>query len=253
MSNIAFLHLDIHSISIHQYENAVSAIILSASYFDQCEIYFFMFVLGLRTPAKGLLLFGPPGNGKTLLARALAAEAKSCLINVSSSSLVCKYHGVGEKTVKCLFSVARHVQPAIIFIDEVDAILCQRNSDEHESMRRLKTEFLLQFEGMLTDPNEKVVVVAATNRPHELDDAALRRFSKRVYVEMPDSSTRRSLLAKLLMEHGSPLCPKDIEKIVYLTEGYTCSDLSNLARDAALAPLREVSPTQFATIRWVNY
>ena len=110
---------------------------------------------GLREPAKGLLMFGPPGNGKTLLARALAAEASSNLINISSSSLTSKWLGEGEKLVKALFSVARHIQPSIIFIDEIDAILSERRSGEHEGVRRIKTEFLLQFEGMTTGTNER--------------------------------------------------------------------------------------------------
>lgn len=204
---------------------------------------------GLREPAKGLLLFGPPGNGKTLLAKALAAEASSNLINISSSSLTSKWLGEGEKMVKALFSVARHVQPTIIFIDEIDALLSERKSGEHEGVRRIKTEFLLQFEGMTTGQHERVVVVAATNRPQELDDAALRRFTKRVYVQMPDADTRRALVSQLLSKHGSPLSSKEISKVVSMTEGYTCSDLSNLAKDAALAPVREISTAQLATIQ----
>ena len=204
---------------------------------------------GLREPAKGLLMFGPPGNGKTLLARALAAEASSNLINISSSSLTSKWLGEGEKLVKALFSVARHIQPTIIFIDEIDAILSERRSGEHEGVRRIKTEFLLQFEGMTTGANERVVVVAATNRPQELDDAALRRFTKRVYVRMPDIDTRTKLLTNLLAKQGSPLTHKEITRIVAMTEGYTCSDISNLARDAALAPVREFTTTQLATVQ----
>ena len=204
---------------------------------------------GLREPAKGLLMFGPPGNGKTLLARALAAEASSNLINISSSSLTSKWLGEGEKLVRALFSVARHIQPTIIFIDEIDAILSERRSGEHEGVRRIKTEFLLQFEGMTTGANERVVVVAATNRPQELDDAALRRFTKRVYVRMPDVDTRTKLLSNLLAKQGSPLTTKEITRIVALTEGYTCSDISNLARDAALAPVREFTTTQLATVQ----
>jgi len=204
---------------------------------------------GLREPARGLLLFGPPGNGKTLLAKALAAEASSNLINISSSSLTSKWLGEGEKMVKALFGVARHIQPSIIFIDEIDALLSERRSGEHEGVRRIKTEFLLQFEGMTTGQQERVVVVAATNRPQELDDAALRRFTKRVYVQMPDTETRRALVTQLLSKHGSPLSTKEVSRVVAMTEGYTCSDLTNLARDAALAPVREVSTAQLATIQ----
>jgi len=203
---------------------------------------------GLRSPARGLLLFGPPGNGKTLLARALAGESSCNLINISSASLTSKWLGEGEKLVKALFAVAREIQPTIIFIDEIDALLSERKSGEHEALRRIKTEFLLQFEGMMTGDMERTVVVAATNRPQELDDAALRRFTKRVYVRMPDPSARKALVNALLAKHGDPLNAKDVEKIVKITEGYTCSDITNLARDAALAPIREVSTAELAKI-----
>lgn len=207
---------------------------------------------GLRSPAKGLLLFGPPGNGKTLLARALATEAACHLVNISSSTLTSKWVGEGEKLVKTLFSVARAIQPAIIFIDEIDALLSERKTGEHEAMRRMKTEFLLQFEGMLTGTNERLVVVAATNRPRELDDAALRRFPKRVYVRMPDTETRGALVSALMMKNGTPLSPKDMEKVASMTQGYTCSDLTNLARDAAMAPLREISTAELTKIQPEN-
>jgi len=141
------------------------------------------------------------------------------------------------------------LQPTIIFIDEIDALLSERRSGEHEGVRRIKTEFLLQFEGMTTGSGERIVVVAATNRPQELDDAALRRFTKRVYVRMPDVETRTKLITQLLTKQGSPLTSKEISRVVGMTEGYTCSDITNLARDAALAPVREFSTTQLATIQ----
>jgi len=205
---------------------------------------------GLRTPARGLLLFGPPGNGKTLLARALAGESCCNLINISSSSLTSKWLGEGEKLVKALFAVAREIQPTIVFIDEIDALLSERRSGEHEAVRRIKTEFLLQFEGMMTGQQERTIVVAATNRPQELDEAALRRFTKRVYVRMPDNNTRRELVKSLLAREGNShnISDSDIAKIVDKTEGYTCSDITNLARDAALAPIREISTAELATI-----
>jgi len=194
---------------------------------------------GLRTPAKGLLMFGPPGNGKTLLAKALATESDCHLINISASSLTSKWVGEAEKLVKTLFSVARKIQPCIIFMDEIDSLLSSRKEGENDVTRRMKTEFLLQFEGMLTESEEKLVIVAATNRPQELDDAALRRFTKRIYVEMPDAKARIALLQALLKKTGSPLNANEIEKLSKMTEGYTCSDLTNLAKDAAMAPLRE--------------
>ncbi|ALC47445.1 spas [Drosophila busckii] len=200
---------------------------------------------GLRAPAKGLLLFGPPGNGKTLLARAVATECSATFLNISAASLTSKYVGDGEKLVRALFAVARHMQPSIIFIDEVDSLLSERSSNEHEASRRLKTEFLVEFDGLPGNPDgDRIVVLAATNRPKELDDAALRRFTKRVYVTLPDAITRELLLNRLLQKQGSPLDTAALARLASITDGYSGSDLTALAKDAALEPIRELNVEQ---------
>ncbi|XP_055904070.1 spastin isoform X1 [Eupeodes corollae] len=200
---------------------------------------------GLRAPAKGLLLFGPPGNGKTLLARAVATECSATFLNISAASLTSKYVGDGEKLVRALFAVAREMQPSIIFIDEVDSLLSERSSNEHEASRRLKTEFLVEFDGLPGNPEgDRIVVLAATNRPQELDEAALRRFTKRVYVSLPDSETRELLLKRLLEKQGSPLGTESLRRLSAMTEGYSGSDLTALAKDAALEPIRELNVEQ---------
>ncbi|XP_052853880.1 spastin isoform X1 [Drosophila gunungcola] len=200
---------------------------------------------GLRAPAKGLLLFGPPGNGKTLLARAVATECSATFLNISAASLTSKYVGDGEKLVRALFAVARHMQPSIIFIDEVDSLLSERSSSEHEASRRLKTEFLVEFDGLPGNPDgDRIVVLAATNRPQELDEAALRRFTKRVYVSLPDEQTRELLLNRLLQKQGSPLDTEALRRLAKVTDGYSGSDLTALAKDAALEPIRELNVEQ---------
>ena len=121
--------------------------------------------VGLRAPPKGLLMYGPPGNGKTLMARALANEAPEAnFFNISASSLTSKWVGEGEKTVRALFAVAAVVQPAIIFVDEVDSLLSTRKESD-DAIWRLKTEFLVQLDGIASNPNDRIVLIAATNMP----------------------------------------------------------------------------------------
>ncbi|XP_055945167.1 spastin-like [Argiope bruennichi] len=203
---------------------------------------------GLRTPPKGLLLFGPPGNGKTMLAKAVACESNSTFLNISASSLTSKYVGEGEKLVRALFAVARELQPAIIFIDEVDSLLNERKENEHEASRRLKTEFLVEFDGLRSDGDDRMLVMGATNRPQELDDAALRRFTKRVYVTLPNKETRIKLLEKLLAKQENSLSKSDLKNLAKLTEGYSGSDLTALAKDAALGPIRELNPEEVKSV-----
>uniref|UniRef100_A0A3P9BSB1 Spastin n=1 Tax=Maylandia zebra TaxID=106582 RepID=A0A3P9BSB1_9CICH len=199
---------------------------------------------GLRAPARGLLLFGPPGNGKTMLAKAVAAESNATFFNISAASLTSKYVGEGEKLVRALFAVARELQPSVIFIDEVDSLLCERREGEHDASRRLKTEFLIEFDGVQSGKDDRVLVMGATNRPQELDEAILRRFAKRVYVTLPDEKTRFTLLKNLLGKHGSPLSQNELSCLAKVTAGYSGSDLTALARDAALGPIRELGPDQ---------
>ena len=203
---------------------------------------------GLRAPAKGLLLFGPPGTGKTLLAKAVATESNATFFAISAASLTSKWVGEAEKLVRTLFALAEERAPSVVFIDEIDSILSARSSAEHEASRRLKTEFLVQMDGAGSDGARRVVVLGATNRPEELDEAVRRRLVKRIYIPLPDAPARESLLKRTLDGAPAALPPAALQKLVAATDGYSGSDLAALCREAALAPLREVPPEKLATM-----
>jgi spastin len=203
---------------------------------------------GLRAPAKGLLLFGPPGTGKTLLAKAVATESNATFFAISAASLTSKWVGEAEKLVRTLFALAEERAPSVVFIDEIDSILSARSSAEHEASRRLKTEFLVQMDGAGSDGTKRVVVLGATNRPEELDEAVRRRLVKRIYIPLPDAPARESLLKRTLDGAPASLPPAELQKLVAATDGYSGSDLAALCREAALAPLREVPPDKLATM-----
>ncbi|EOA25231.1 hypothetical protein CARUB_v10018544mg [Capsella rubella] len=195
---------------------------------------------GCRSPGKGLLLFGPPGTGKTMIGKAIAGEAKATFFYISASSLTSKWIGEGEKLVRALFGVASCRQPAVIFVDEIDSLLSQRKSDgEHESSRRLKTQFLIEMEGF-DSGSEQILLIGATNRPQELDEAARRRLTKRLYIPLPSSEARAWIIQNLLQKDGLfTLSDDDMNIICNLTEGYSGSDMKNLVKDATMGPLRE--------------
>jgi len=196
---------------------------------------------GLRSPPHGLLLFGPPGNGKTLIAKAVASAVDSTFFNISASSLTSKYMGEGEKLVKALFALARARQPSIIFIDEIDSILSKRSADENDASRRLKTEFLVQFNAITAENSaDHVLVIGATNMPEQLDDAVVRRFTKRIFIGQPDPEARADLITKLLAKEKHTLTRQQLAQLVKLTEGYSGSDLRALCQEAAMGPLREL-------------
>ncbi|CAN4091440.1 unnamed protein product [Withania somnifera] len=194
----------------------------------------------LTKPCKGILLFGPPGTGKTMLAKAVATEAGANFINISMSSITSKWFGEGEKYVKAVFTLASKIAPSVVFVDEVDSMLGRReNPGEHEAMRKMKNEFMVNWDGLRTKDKERVLVLAATNRPFDLDEAVIRRLPRRLMVNLPDALNREKILGVILAKEE--LAPNvNVEAIANMTEGYSGSDLKNLCVSAAHCPIREI-------------
>lgn len=204
----------------------------------------------LLQPAKGVLLFGPPGTGKTLLAKALAKESGACFINVRSSTLQSKWFGDAQKLVSAVFTLAWKLQPSIIFIDEIDSFLGTRKSGEHEATSTMKTEFMTLWDGFNTDDNAQVMVLGATNRPWDVDEAILRRLPRAFEVGLPNKEQRAQVLGVTLkgenLEPGfitpDQSCP--LWKIADETEGFSGSDLRDLCKQAAYGPVRDFLQTE---------
>ncbi|XP_016329433.1 fidgetin-like protein 1 [Sinocyclocheilus anshuiensis] len=203
---------------------------------------------GLRGPPKGILLFGPPGTGKTLIGKCIACQSGATFFSISASSLTSKWVGEGEKMVRALFAIARCHQPAVIFIDEIDSLLSQRTDGEHDSSRRIKTEFLVQLDGAATSAEDRILVVGATNRPQEIDEAARRRLAKRLYIPLPEAEARRQIVTNLMSREKSQLGPDEMENVVQGTEGFSGADMTQLCCEAALGPIRSISLSDIATI-----
>lgn len=217
----------------------------------------------IKTPL-GILLYGPPGTGKTMLAKALARTANASFIHISASSIVAKWLGESEGHAAAVFSLAKKMSPAIVFLDEVDGLLNTRDNAEHETSRRMKNEFFSGWDGLLStssasDPNLSVTVVAATNRPYDLDSAALRRLPHRVLVNLPDSDARVEIIRKTL--RGAVIAPEGvsadqvsdeqreqvISELARLTEGYSGSDIKSVCTRAAQQHVRDFMKAQNVT------
>ncbi|PHT29494.1 hypothetical protein CQW23_30929 [Capsicum baccatum] len=192
----------------------------------------------LTKPCKGILLFGPPGTGKTILAKAVATEAGANFINISLSCISSKWSGEGEKCIKAVFSLASKIAPSIIFVDESPVCLCsflkvdsmlgrRENPEEHQAMCRLKNEFMLNWDGLRTKDTEQVLVLAATNRPFDLDEAVI-------------NAPNRAKILKVILAKEDLVQDVDLESVASMTDRYSGSDLKNLCASAAYRPIRDI-------------
>ncbi|CAG5118276.1 unnamed protein product [Candidula unifasciata] len=191
----------------------------------------------LLQPPKGILLYGPPGCGKTMIAKATAKAAGARFINLQVSTLVDKWYGESQKRTEAVFSLAVKLQPTIIFIDEIDSFLRSRSSNDHEATAMMKTQFMSLWDGLTTDPNLRVMVMGATNRPLDVDAAILRRMPSQFYIGMPGQEQRRSILELILA--GEQTEDLNYDHLSKLSEGLSGSDLREVCRVAAVSVVHE--------------
>ncbi|MHA1671234.1 MAG: AAA family ATPase [Promethearchaeota archaeon] len=215
---------------------------------------------GARKPWSGILLFGPPGCGKTLLARAAATECKATFFSVSSADLLSKWLGESEKLISSLFKVARIKAPSLIFMDEIDSVATKRG-EGHEGggERRVKTQLLSEIQGVKSNHDKILLVLGATNRPWDIDIAMLSRFEKKVYVPLPDMPARVGIFKIHTEGINSDLSEEDFIELSVRAEGYSGRDISNVCREVIMIPVRELDmgglledPNQDVAVRDIN-
>ncbi|XP_045774965.1 outer mitochondrial transmembrane helix translocase isoform X2 [Maniola jurtina] len=199
----------------------------------------------LTQPPKGVLLHGPPGCGKTLIAKATAKEANMSFINLDVSLLTDKWYGETQKLAAAVFSLAVKLQPCIVFIDEIESFLRTRTQHDHEATAMMKTQFMSLWDGLITDPGCTVIIMGATNRPQDLDKAIQRRMPATFHVPMPSEAQRERILQLILQ--AEPTAP-DIEykRLAAATEGFSGSDLHELCRQAAVYRVRDLARDELA-------
>ena len=197
----------------------------------------------LLSAPSGVLLYGPPGCGKTMLAKALAHESGATFINLHISTLTEKWYGDSNKLVNAVFSLARKLQPTIVFIDEMDAVLGSRRTGEHEASGMVKAEFMTHWDG-LTSANaegraQSILLLGATNRIQDIDEAILRRMPKKFSVFLPSAPQRLRILGLILKDTKIDKDNFDLEHLVRVSAGLSGSDIKEACRDAAMIPVRE--------------
>jgi vacuolar protein-sorting-associated protein 4 len=204
------------------------------------------FFHGDMRPWSGILLYGPPGTGKSYLAKAVATEANATFFSVSSSDLVSKWVGESQRLVRQLFEMARERAPSVIFIDEIDSLASTRSEGETASQLQLKTEFLVQMDGIKRgDEDARVLVLGATNTPWTLDPAMRRRFERRIYIPLPDQDAREELFRLSIGKIRNNLTDQDFRVLARESQGFSGADISVVVRSAMMEPLALAQRAEF--------
>ncbi|XP_060893578.1 outer mitochondrial transmembrane helix translocase [Labrus mixtus] len=192
----------------------------------------------LFQPPKGVLLFGPPGCGKTMIAKATAKASGCKFINLQASTLTDMWYGESQKLTAAVFSLAVKIQPCIIFIDEIESFLRNRSSLDHEATAMMKAQFMSLWDGLDTSSITQVMVMGATNRPQDMDPAILRRMPATFHVGLPNTRQRQDIL-RLILAGENLSNAINLKEIAERTDGYSGSDLRELCRDAAMYRVRD--------------